>query len=63
LQSTVGIDGTYPSKLKKAAGYPGLDIIAKPATVLEVEPAELLRGVSPAQFPQRRQNRDRAPVT
>jgi transcriptional regulator with XRE-family HTH domain len=31
------------SKLEKAASYPGLEIIAKLATVLEVEPAELLR--------------------
>ena len=31
------------SKLEKAANYPGLEIIAKLATVLEVEPAELLR--------------------
>jgi hypothetical protein len=30
-------------KLEKGASYPGLEIIAKPATVLEVEPAELLR--------------------
>jgi len=31
------------SKLEKGASYPGLEIIAKLATVLEVEPAELLR--------------------
>jgi transcriptional regulator with XRE-family HTH domain len=31
------------SKLERAASYPGLEIIAKLATVLEVEPAELLR--------------------
>jgi hypothetical protein len=30
-------------KLEKAASCPGLEIIAKLATVLEVEPAELLR--------------------
>jgi len=29
--------------LEKGASYPGLEIIAKLATVLEVEPAELLR--------------------
>ena len=29
---------------KKAASYPGREIIAKLATVLEVEPADLLRG-------------------
>jgi hypothetical protein len=28
---------------EKGASYPGLEIIAKLATVLEVEPAELLR--------------------
>jgi hypothetical protein len=32
------------SKLERAATYPGLEIIAKLATVLKVEPAELLRG-------------------
>jgi transcriptional regulator with XRE-family HTH domain len=32
------------NKLEKGASYPGLEIIAKLATVLEVEPAELLRG-------------------
>lgn len=31
------------SKLEKGASYPGLEIIAMLATVLEVEPAELLR--------------------
>jgi transcriptional regulator with XRE-family HTH domain len=30
-------------KLEKGASYPGLEIIAKLATVLEVEPAELIR--------------------
>jgi transcriptional regulator with XRE-family HTH domain len=35
--------GTYLSKLERAATYPGLEIIAKLATVLECEPAELLR--------------------
>ena len=34
---------TYMSKLEKGASYRGLEIIAKLATVLEVEPAELLR--------------------
>ena len=34
---------TYISKLEKGASYPGLEIIAKLATVLEVEPAELIR--------------------
>ena len=34
---------TYLSKLEKAASYPGAEIIAKLATVLEVEPAELIR--------------------
>jgi hypothetical protein len=33
----------YLSKLEKGAGCPGLEIITKLATVLEVEPAELLR--------------------
>ena len=42
LQSTVGINRTYLSKLEKVASYPGLEIIAKLATVLEVESAELI---------------------
>jgi transcriptional regulator with XRE-family HTH domain len=37
------VNRTYMSKLEKGASYPGLEIIAKLATVLEVEPAELLR--------------------
>ena len=32
---------TYLSKLEKGASYPGLEIIAKLDTVLEVEPADL----------------------
>jgi transcriptional regulator with XRE-family HTH domain len=31
------------SKLEKGASYPGLEIIAKLATVLEVEQGELLK--------------------
>jgi Helix-turn-helix len=34
-----GINRSYMSKLEKGASYPGLEIIAKLATVLEVEPA------------------------
>jgi transcriptional regulator with XRE-family HTH domain len=37
------VNRTYMSKLEKGASYPGLEIIAKLATVLEIEPAELLR--------------------
>jgi len=40
----VGINRTYLSKHEKAASYPGLEIMAKLATVLEVELAELLWG-------------------
>jgi len=36
-----GINRTHMSNLKKGASYPRLEIIAKLATVLEVEPAEL----------------------
>jgi hypothetical protein len=35
------------SKLKNGASYPPLEIIAKLTTVLEVEPAELLRVLAP----------------
>jgi hypothetical protein len=34
---------TYLSKLEKSARYPGLEIAAKLATVLEIEPTALLR--------------------
>jgi transcriptional regulator with XRE-family HTH domain len=43
LAHEAGINRSYMSKLEKGATYPGLKIIAKLATVLEVEPAELLR--------------------
>jgi hypothetical protein len=39
LQSTAAVSRTYLSKLEMAATYPGLEIIAKLATVLEIEPA------------------------
>ena len=41
--STVGINRTYLSKLEKGS-YPGWRSLQKLATVLEVEPADLLRG-------------------
>ena len=47
------INRTYVSKLETAATYAGLEIIAKIAAVLEVEPAELLR------LPSKRQRRPR----
>jgi transcriptional regulator with XRE-family HTH domain len=43
LAHEAAINRSYISKLEKAASYPGLEIIAKLATVLEVEPAKLLR--------------------
>jgi transcriptional regulator with XRE-family HTH domain len=43
LAYEAGINRSYMSKLEKGASYPGLEIIAKLAAVLEVEPAELLR--------------------
>jgi transcriptional regulator with XRE-family HTH domain len=43
------------SKLEKGASYPGLEIIAKLATVLEVEPTELLR--MPPGMPERERSR------
>ena len=39
----MAVNRTYLSKLEKGASYPGLEIIAKFAALLEVEPAELLR--------------------
>jgi transcriptional regulator with XRE-family HTH domain len=47
LVHEAGINRSYMSKLEKGASYPGLEIIAKIATVLEVEPAELLRVPAP----------------
>jgi transcriptional regulator with XRE-family HTH domain len=43
LAHEAGINRSYMSKLEKGASYPGLEIIGKLATVLEVEPAELIR--------------------
>jgi len=37
------VNRSYMSRLEKGASYPGLKIIGKLASVLEVEPAELLR--------------------
>jgi transcriptional regulator with XRE-family HTH domain len=37
------VNRTYMSKIEKGATYVGLEIIGKLATVLKVEPAELLR--------------------
>ena len=37
------VNRTYMSKLEKGGSYPGLEIIGKLATVLEIEPAELLK--------------------
>jgi transcriptional regulator with XRE-family HTH domain len=44
---------SYMSTLEPGASYPGLEIISKLATVLEVEPAELLK------LPIRRKTRGR----
>ena len=43
LAYEAGINRSYPSKLEKGVSYPGLEIIVKLATVLECDPAELLR--------------------
>jgi transcriptional regulator with XRE-family HTH domain len=40
---TPAVNRTYLSNLEKGASYPGLEIIDKLATVLEVDPTELLR--------------------
>jgi len=42
LAHEAGINRTYVSKLEKGTSYAGLEIIAKLATVLEVEPSELI---------------------
>jgi transcriptional regulator with XRE-family HTH domain len=43
LAYTAEVNRTYLSKLEKGASYVGLEIIGKLATVLDVEPAELLK--------------------
>jgi transcriptional regulator with XRE-family HTH domain len=47
LAYEAGVNRTYVSKLEKGVSYPGLVIIAKLATVLEVELAELIRLPAP----------------
>jgi transcriptional regulator with XRE-family HTH domain len=37
------VNRSYMSTLERGASYPGLEIMGKLATVLEVEPAELLK--------------------
>ena len=43
LAHEADVNRTYMSKLEKGGSYVGLEIIGKLATVLEVEPAELLK--------------------
>jgi transcriptional regulator with XRE-family HTH domain len=43
LAHEADINRTYMSKLEKGGSYVGLEIIGKLATVLDVEPAELLK--------------------
>jgi transcriptional regulator with XRE-family HTH domain len=43
LAYTADVNRTYLSKLEKGVSYPGLEIIAKLADTLGVEPAELLK--------------------
>jgi transcriptional regulator with XRE-family HTH domain len=42
LAYSAEVNRSYLSKLEKGVSYPGLEIIAKLANVLGVEPAELL---------------------
>lgn len=43
LAHEADINRTYMSKLEKGGSFAGLEIIGKLATVLDVEPAELLK--------------------
>jgi transcriptional regulator with XRE-family HTH domain len=43
LAYDAGVNRTYLSKLETARAYAGLEIIGKLASVLEVEPAEMLK--------------------
>ena len=45
LAYAAGVNRTYLSKLEKGASYPGLEIIAKLARVLETEAAQVYAGV------------------
>ena len=51
LAYEAGVNRTYVSKLEKGDELSGLEIIAKLATVLEVEPAELIRLPAPQPTP------------
>jgi transcriptional regulator with XRE-family HTH domain len=51
LAYEAGINRSYMSKLEKGATYPGLEIIAKLATTLGCEPAELLKLPAGAALP------------
>lgn len=55
LAYSAEVNRSYLSKLEKGVSYPGLEIIAKLANVLGVDPAELLRAPAP------RRRRDSAP--
>jgi hypothetical protein len=44
LAAPVAVNRTYLRKLEKGASYPGLEIVAKLATALEVEPASCSGG-------------------
>jgi transcriptional regulator with XRE-family HTH domain len=46
-RTPAALNRAYLSKLEKGASYPGLEIIAKLATVLEMEPAELIKLPTP----------------
>lgn len=43
LAHEAGVNRSYLSRLEKGATYAGLEIIARLAAVLAIEPAELLR--------------------
>ena len=43
MPTQADVNRTYLSKLEKGVSYPGLEIIAKLADALDVEPAELLK--------------------
>jgi transcriptional regulator with XRE-family HTH domain len=47
LAYSAEVNRSYLSKLEKGVSYPGLEIIAKLANVLGVEPGELLKVPAP----------------
>ena len=53
LAHSADVNRTYMSKLEKGGSYVGLEIVVKLASVLQVDPAELLK-LPPKRSPRRK---------